>query len=331
MLGLTRVEDDRVARRVLERERIGVRGARPGGLLAPPVTEDRRPARPGEPHVVGVGSCRVDDLGDLPDLGLDDDDVRRCDGLIVDPVDVAHRLSVAVLPAAVRARLGLVLVFDARQVFAVGDDDVRCRGGRAHPAGHLIVLGIGEERPGRHGLRILTAFGRERLAHRRCAREHVVGAWAEVDAVVAARVIGREVDVLALRGIALDERHLVRRRTGVDERAPHHRRERPIGEAGAADVADGLRVLRLEHRRKARDEPFDEDLEDHVGLGDAVVRPGLGNVVDLDQQRTLVDRPDADRFPIERPAVPARGVRIGGAGDRWDRRRLDQRSLIHRG
>ena len=65
----------------------------------------------------------------------------------------------------------------------------------------------------------------------------------------------------------------------------------------------------MEDRRKTGGEAFHKDLEHHVGLRDPVVWPGQGNVVDLHEERSLVDGAKLQRPPIQRPAIPARGVR----------------------
>src|SRR2546430_12285616 len=54
----------------------------------------------------------------------------------------------------------------------------------------------------------------------------------------------------------------------------------------AADVPDRLRVLRLVDGREPGDESFDQDLEDHIGLCDPVMRPRERNVVDLQDRKS---------------------------------------------
>ncbi len=152
-------------------------------------------------------------------------------------------------------------------------------------------------------------MGRDRLPHGRGAREHVVGAGPERHAVVAAGVVGGEVDVLAVRRVALDERHLVRGRARIHERAPHHRRERPVCESCAADISDRLWILRMENDRKPRGEALDQDLEDHVRLREAIVRARERDVVDLHEEGPLVRRAELERLPVQRPAVFARRIR----------------------
>src|SRR5204862_8118231 len=142
----------------------------------------------------------------------------------------------------------------------------------------------------------------------------------EGHAVVAARVIRREVDVAAVRGIALDERHLIGGGARVHERTADHRRERSVGEPRTADIADRLRILRVEDRRKPGGEALDKYFEHHVGLGDPVMRTGKRNVVDLDEERSLIDRTELEGFAIERPAVPAWGIRREGGLDGGDGR-----------
>ena len=65
----------------------------------------------------------------------------------------------------------------------------------------------------------------------------------------------------------------------------------------------------MEDRREACGEALNEDLEHHVGLCDPVVRPGERNVIDLYEERSLVDGAELQRLPIQRPAVPARSIR----------------------
>src|SRR2546430_12783857 len=88
----------------------------------------------------------------------------------------------------------------------------------------------------------------------------------------------------------------------------------------AADVPDRLRVLRLVDGREPGDESFDQDLEDHIGLCDPVMRPPERNVVDLHHEGTLVDRAELRRLPGQRPAVLAGGGGIRGPVRRGDRR-----------
>src|SRR5256885_5144001 len=76
----------------------------------------------------------------------------------------------------------------------------------------------------------------------------------------------------------------------------------------------------MEDSREARGQPLNEDLEDHVGLRDPVVRSGLRHVVDLYEERSLVDRGELERLSTEGPAVPTRRVRSERRLDRGRRR-----------
>src|SRR2546421_8730753 len=94
---LSLVQKDLLAGRVLEDERLGVARTGPRRLLSETVAEDGRRAGSGETHIVGVRPGGVDDLRNLPDLGVDDGDVRRRDRLVVHRVDVADGLARVVL------------------------------------------------------------------------------------------------------------------------------------------------------------------------------------------------------------------------------------------
>ena len=74
----------------------------------------------------------------------------------------------------------------------------------------------------------------------------------------------------------------------------------------------------MEDRRKPGGEALDKYFEHHVGLGDPVMRTGKRNVVDLDEERSLIDRTELEGLAIERPAVPAWGIRREGGLDGGD-------------
>ena len=256
----------------------------------------------------------VDDLRHFPDLGVENDDVRGGDRLLVDSVDVAHRLAAVVLPARVHARRGVVLVRHEADVLAVGDRDLVSGDRAGHARDRRGVIGGREEWPPRQAADRVGLERLERRAMCRRAGEQVVGTGPERDAVVAVRVVGREIDVAAALRVLDDERLCVVRCAGVHERAAEHLRERAVRKSRGADPADRLRILRLVDGREPRDESLDELLDDDVRLTDAVVRTRGGHVVDLHDERSAVDRGACgERLPAQGPAARARGRRIGRA------------------
>ena len=216
---------------------------RPCRFLTQAVAEDRRRAFSEQPHVVRVGARGIDDLVDLPDLGVDDDDRGRVHRRARERIDLADRFSVVVLEALVGARARVVLVRDERAVLAIGDRELRRLGAAGHPSDRRGVLRGREEAPRRDLRGALRADRGQLLAHVLGAREQVVRRGAEAHAVVAAGVVGGQLDVLAVGRVPADELPCVGRRPRVHEGAVEHRRERAIREPRAADGADRLRIL----------------------------------------------------------------------------------------